>query len=170
MPPAVFLPCILHYLPFIQLMNASGSACPMLWLLWGSSKTKPNEERLNEHLVLGCKHNMIRPPGFQLCLPEKSKSLPCCLQAAEGKLPLFTHLLCSCVLLPAAWLWHRGCPSGHHGRSTPAGNNSVMGLPGCMHRKAILLFRMGFYLNVLLNLILVFLKTGYVTQIKNCLK
>lgn len=33
MPPAVFLPCILHYLPFIQLMNASGSACPVLWLL-----------------------------------------------------------------------------------------------------------------------------------------
>lgn len=168
MPPAVFLPCILHCLPFIQLMNTSGSAHPVLWLLWGSSKTKPNEETLNEHLILGCKHNMIRPPGFQLCLLEKSKSLPCCLQAAEGELPLFTHLQYSCVLLPAAWLWHRGCPSRHHGRSMPAGNHSVMGLPGCMHRKPILLFRMGFYLNLLLNL--VFLKTGYVTQIKNCLK
>lgn len=67
MPPAVFLPCILHYLPFIQLMNTSGSACPVLWLLWGSSKTKLNEETLNEHLILGCKHNMIRPPGIQLC-------------------------------------------------------------------------------------------------------
>lgn len=113
MPPAVFLPCSLHYLPFIQLMNTSGSACPVFWLLWGSSKTKPNEETLNEHLILGCKHNMIRPPGFQLLFLEKSKPLPCCLQAAEGKSPLFTHWHCSCVLLPAAcWarLSHRGCP------------------------------------------------------------
>lgn len=99
MPPAVFLPCILHYLPFIQLRNTSGSARRVLWLLWGSSKTKLNEETFNEHLILGCKHNMIRPPGFQLCLLEKSKPLPSCLQAAEGKPSLFPHLHCPCVLL-----------------------------------------------------------------------
>lgn len=107
---------------------------------------------------------MIRPSGFQLCLLEKSKPLPCCLQAAEGEPPRFAHLHCSCVLLLQP---RTAVTQGLSQAGTTGDPCQAWACLGVCTGKQVLLLRMGFYLNGLLNLILIFLKTGYVTLMKN---
>lgn len=176
MPPAVFLPCILHYLPFIQLMNTSGSTCPVLWLLWGSCKTKPNEETLNEHLILGCKHNMISPPRFQLSLLEKRKPLsllPCRQQRGSPLCSPTCTAPVSSFLQPAEHGCRTGAVLGRHHEicvSREQFSNGPSWVYAQENKYCCSGWAFTFYLNVLLNLTLLFLKTGYVTLIKNCLK